>query len=96
METFSVFRKKMNDDTFSRFSAITLQRFQKKRKSSMVKIQVIIGSTRQNRFSEKPAHYIFDELKKREDVEAELVDLRDWPLPFYMSRFRPLQTKEIT
>lgn len=49
----------------------------------MLKIQVIIGSTRPNRFSEKPAKWIFEELKKREGVEAELIDLRDWPLPFF-------------
>jgi len=59
----------------------------------MVKLQVIIGSTRQNRFSEKPAHYIFDELKKLEDVEAELVDLRDWPLPFYDEPISPSANK---
>jgi len=59
----------------------------------MVKIQVFIGSTRQNRFSEKPAHYIFDELKKREGVEVELVDLRDWPLPFYDEPISPAANK---
>jgi NAD(P)H-dependent FMN reductase len=48
-----------------------------------LKIQIIIGSTRQNRFSDKPARYIFDELKKKEGVEPELIDLRDWPLPFF-------------
>jgi NAD(P)H-dependent FMN reductase len=48
-----------------------------------LKIQIIIGSTRQNRVSEKPAHYIFEELNKKEGIEAELIDLRDWPLPFY-------------
>ena len=54
-------------------------------------IQIIIGSTRQSRFSEKPARYIFDELQKKENINAELVDLRDWPLPFFdepMSPFR--------
>ena len=55
----------------------------------MIDIQVIIGSTRQNRFSEKPAHYIFEELTKREGVVAELVDLRDWPLPFYDEPISP-------
>lgn len=48
-----------------------------------LKIEVILGSTRKNRFSEKPGTYIFGELAKREAVEAELIDLRDWPLPFY-------------
>jgi len=55
----------------------------------MVKIQVIIGTTRENRFSEKPAHYIFEELKKKEGVEAELIDLRDWPLPFFDEPISP-------
>jgi NAD(P)H-dependent FMN reductase len=57
------------------------------------KIQIIIGSTRQNRFSEKPARYIFEELKKRDDVEAELLDLRDWPLPFYDEAIPPAGNK---
>jgi len=42
-----------------------------------------MGSTRQGRFVEQPANWIFELLKKKEDVEAELIDLRDWPLPFY-------------
>src|SRR5579859_7915590 len=61
--------------------------------SFMVKIQVIIGSTRKGRFSEKPAHWIFDELKKRQDVDAELIDLRDWPLPFFDESISPSQNK---
>ena len=51
----------------------------------MVNIKVIIGSTRQNRFSEKPARWIFEELKKQKDVSAELLDLRDYPMPFFDS-----------
>ncbi len=58
-----------------------------------VKLQVIIGSTRQNRFSEKPAQWIFDEARRREGVEAELVDLRDYPLPFYDEPVPPARLK---
>jgi NAD(P)H-dependent FMN reductase len=58
-----------------------------------LKIQIIIGSTRQNRFSEKPAHYLFEELNKREDVEVELLDLRDWPLPFFDEPIPPSGNK---
>lgn len=60
-----------------------------------LKIQILIGSTRANRFSEKPAHYIFEELKKKEGVEAELLDLRDWPLPFFDEPISPGGNKGI-
>jgi NAD(P)H-dependent FMN reductase len=46
-------------------------------------ISVIVGSTRQGRFSEKPAGWIFKELQKRQDIDAKLLDLRDYPLPFF-------------
>jgi len=49
----------------------------------MATISVIIGSIRQGRFCEKPAHWIFDLLSKREGVEARLLDLRDYPMPFF-------------
>ena len=48
----------------------------------MTVISVIVGSTRQSRFSEKPAQWIFQHLKKR-DVDARLLDLRDFPMPFF-------------
>jgi NAD(P)H-dependent FMN reductase len=48
-----------------------------------IKIHIIVGSTRPNRFSEKPAQWIYTEAKKRKDLEVELVDLRDYPLPFF-------------
>ena len=51
--------------------------------SKMLKIQIIMGSTRQGRFVEQPAQWIFKKLKQQEGVEVELIDLRDWPLPFY-------------
>ena len=49
----------------------------------MTVISVIVGSTRQGRFSEKPAQWIFQHLKKRDGVEAQLLDLRDFPMPFF-------------
>ena len=49
----------------------------------MTVISVIVGSTRQGRFSEKPAHWILQQLKKRPDVDARLLDLRDFPMPFF-------------
>jgi NAD(P)H-dependent FMN reductase len=49
----------------------------------MLNIAVILGSTRRGRFGEKPARWIFDELKKRPGVTAEFLDLRDYELPFF-------------
>jgi len=49
----------------------------------MCVISVIVGSTRQGRFSEKPAKWIFQHLKERDGVDARLLDLRDFPMPFF-------------
>src|SRR5712672_4096241 len=49
----------------------------------MTVISVIVGSTREGRFSEKPAHWILQHLKKREGIDAQLLDLRDFPMPFF-------------
>ena len=51
-------------------------------------ISVIAASTRQGRFSEKPAQWIFNHLKQR-DVDARLLDLRDFPMPFFDSPVSP-------
>jgi NAD(P)H-dependent FMN reductase len=53
-----------------------------KQKDNMI-ISVIIGSTRQGRFSEKPAQWILQQLHKREAIEGWLLDLRDFPMPFF-------------
>jgi NAD(P)H-dependent FMN reductase len=55
---------------------------------SRIKIKVIIGSTRQNRFSDKPAHWIYTEAKKKAD-EVEILDLRDYPMPFFNEPVSP-------
>jgi NAD(P)H-dependent FMN reductase len=50
---------------------------------SPLRIGVVIGSTREGRFSEKPAHWIHDIARKRDDIGVELIDLRDHPMPFF-------------
>lgn len=50
---------------------------------SKLKIAVIISSTRDTRFGEKPAQWIVDVAKQRQELEVELVDLRDFDLPFF-------------
>jgi NAD(P)H-dependent FMN reductase len=46
-------------------------------------ISVIMGSTREGRFAEKPARWILQHLKKRDGVDARLLDLRDFPMPLF-------------
>lgn len=48
-----------------------------------LKVKIILGSTRPNRFSEMPGAWLMGELSKRPDVEPELLDLRDYPMPFF-------------
>src|ERR1700693_6312831 len=55
----------------------------------MITISVIVGSTRQGRFSEKPAQWILQQLQKRDGIEARLLDLRDFPMPFFDQAVTP-------
>jgi len=43
-------------------------------------IPIILGTSRQGRRSEHAARFIFEETKKRADVETELIDVRKLPL----------------
>ena len=47
------------------------------------KILVILASTRQNRAGEGIAKWVMSELVKRSDADYELVDLRDFKLPYF-------------
>jgi NAD(P)H-dependent FMN reductase len=46
------------------------------------RIAVIVGSTRPTRFADKPAAWLLDKASAR-DWDVELVDLRDYDLPFF-------------
>ena len=50
---------------------------------SKPKIGIVIGSTRANRFADKPAEWIAKIAAEHTDLEFEVVDLRDYPMPFY-------------
>ncbi|HTB61912.1 MAG TPA: NAD(P)H-dependent oxidoreductase [Polyangia bacterium] len=54
--------------------------------ANALKIAVIIGSTRDARFGDKPARWIFDAAVARSDLQVELLDLRDFNLPFFNER----------
>ncbi|KKB84888.1 FMN reductase [Devosia limi DSM 17137] len=50
---------------------------------SKLKIAVIISSTRPTRFGDKPAQWIAEQINQRDELTAEIVDLRDFDLPFF-------------
>ena len=47
------------------------------------KIALIIGSTRATRFADKPAAWMLKQAQARDDMDVELVDLRDFDLPLF-------------
>ena len=47
----------------------------------MIRIAIILGSTRPNRLGEQVARWVLDIASRRDDAAFELVDLRDHPLP---------------
>lgn len=50
---------------------------------SKPKIAIIVGSTRAVRFADIPAQWIKAQAEARGDMSVEVVDLRDYPLPFF-------------
>jgi len=52
-------------------------------------IKIILGSTRQGRFGDKAAHWIFELAEKKEGLDVELLDLRDYDMPFFNEPMSP-------
>lgn len=50
---------------------------------TQLKIAIIVGTTREGRFADRPAAWIHQLAAAREGLAPEIVDLRDYPLPFF-------------
>jgi NAD(P)H-dependent FMN reductase len=65
---------------------------------SKPRIGIILSTTRETRFADRPAQWVLDIAKARGDADYEIVDLRDFPIPFFDAvgspRFVP-QTNEV-
>jgi NAD(P)H-dependent FMN reductase len=59
------------------------------KKRMLPKIKIILGSTRNNRFGDKPANWLLAEARKRGDFEVELLDLKEYDLPFFTDATPP-------
>ena len=57
-------------------------------------IKVIAGSTREGRFSDKAATWIAEEIKKQKEVAVEVLDLRDYDMPFFNEPVSPSYKQE--
>lgn len=62
--------------------------------SENISVKVIVGSTRVGRFSDKPATWIAEELKKHEGLSVEIVDLQDYDMPFFNEPVSPSYKSE--
>ena len=51
--------------------------------NNKIKVGIIIGSTRQGRFSEHSAKWVENILKTKEEIEVEVLDLKKYNLPFF-------------
>ena len=49
----------------------------------MLKLQIIIGSTREGRNADAVCRWLLPATQSHEAFEVETLDLRDWPLPFF-------------
>ena len=57
---------------------------------NMIKIAIILGSTRPNRNGEAVAKWVYKVAKKRTDAEFELVDVKDFNLPLLDEPLSPI------
>ncbi len=66
--------------------------------SSKPRIGIILSTTRETRFADRPAQWVLDIARARGDADYEIVDLRDFPIPFFDAvgspRFVP-QTNDV-
>lgn len=46
-------------------------------------VAIIVGSTRPSRFADEPTRWMLAQARTRDDMDFEVVDLRDHPLPFF-------------
>jgi NAD(P)H-dependent FMN reductase len=56
------------------------------------RIGIVLGSTREGRFADRPTEWLVNIAKARTDAAFEVVDLRDYPMPFFDEPRSPMIT----
>ena len=59
----------------------------------MLKIALIVGSTRPNRFADSPSMWVGEGAARRSDRELDVLDLREENLPFFNEPAAPIYTE---
>lgn len=54
-----------------------------------MKLGIIVGTTRDGRQTPKQAKWVAETAKQNEDVEVEIIDLKDYPMPFFTESTSP-------
>lgn len=57
--------------------------------NTQIHIKVIAGSTREGRFSDKAALWVVEEIRKQKGIAVEMLDLRDYTMPFFSEPVSP-------
>ncbi len=58
----------------------------------MLKVGLIVGSTRPNRFADTPVQWLLEGASARSDLRLTVLDLRDYRLPFFKEPASPMAT----
>src|SRR5688500_934975 len=62
---------------------------------STLNIKVIVAGRRRSRLSDNSSEWILEQAREREPLDVELLDLRDYPMPFFEEAVPPgLKGKE--
>ncbi len=57
-------------------------------------IKIILGSTREGRYSDVVGKWVLEQIQNQPDVSAEIVDLKDFDMPFFNESASPLYKSE--
>ncbi|MEK7605081.1 MAG: NAD(P)H-dependent oxidoreductase [Patescibacteria group bacterium] len=60
----------------------------------MIRLMIILGSTREGRFGEKIADWVIEQVTLLKDFKVDFVDLRDIELPFFAEALPPAAIKD--
>ncbi|MDW6023337.1 NAD(P)H-dependent oxidoreductase [Mesorhizobium sp. BAC0120] len=56
---------------------------------SQIRIGIVISTTRENRFADKPTQWLLKQIENHPELSAELLDLRAFPMPFFDEQTAP-------